>query len=136
VLKKLFIHRPILASVLFIVIALAGGGAVILALAVRHYLNLPPTIIEVSAVYPGASAREVAEKVGLPIEREVYGVEGMTSMTPQCTDDGAYRLTITFRPGTDAKPTQVVVQNRVALADPRLPAAVKQTGVRVTRQPE
>jgi multidrug efflux pump len=133
VFPKFFTNRPVLASVLFIVIVLAVGVAVTCALVVRHYLSMPPTVIEVSTVYPGASARVVADKVGVPIEREVYGVEGMTSMTPHCTDDGAYRLTITFRRGTDPKLAQVLVQNRVALAERMLPEPVKQTGLSVTR---
>ncbi len=131
---KFFVNRPILALVLLIVVILGVGSAVLL-LAVRQYLQTPLPKVEVSASYPGANAQVVAETVAAPIEQEIDGVEGMVSMSRQCTDDGAYRLTIAFRRGTDLRLAQVLVQNRVSLAIPKLPDAVKQTDLTVTRQP-
>jgi multidrug efflux pump len=130
---KSFTRRRIIAAALLIVIIL-GAGIAVLALAVKQYLETPLPTLEVSAEYPGANARAVADEVAAPVEQEVLGVEGMVSMSRQCTDEGAYRLTITFRRGTDLRLAQVVVQNRVALATPRLPDAVKRTGIRVIRQ--
>jgi multidrug efflux pump subunit AcrB len=128
------IGRPIFAALLLIVILLAGG-LTILALAVKQYLDSPLPTLEVSASYPGADAQAVADKVAVPIERELYGVEDMVAMSRQCTDDGAYRLTITFRRGTDLQLARVLVLSRVAIASPQLPDVIKRTGVAVTRQP-
>jgi multidrug efflux pump len=133
VFSKFFTNRPILTLVLLLVITLAGGIAV-LTVVVWQYLQAPLPTVEVSASYPGANAQVVADTVAAPIEQEVYGVEDMVSMSRQCTDDGNYRLTITFRRGTDVKLAQVIVQNRISLAEPRLPDAVKRT-VRVTTPP-
>src|SRR5947209_94476 len=79
--------------------------------------------------YPGASAQVVAEAVASPIEQQVNGVEGMMYMVSQCTNDGNYTLTVTFKPGVNLNFAQVLVQNRVNLALPQLPEVVKQTGV-------
>jgi multidrug efflux pump len=133
VFSRGFITRLILA-LLLIGIILAVGIAV-LGLAVWRYLQAPLPTVEVWASYPGANAQLVADAVAVPIEREVDGVENMVAMSRQCTDDGGYRLTITFRRGTDVNLAQVLVQNRLALAQPRLPDAVQRAGLRVTTQP-
>jgi multidrug efflux pump len=132
VVSRFVIGRPILALVLLVGIILTVGSAV-LTLAVWRYLQTPLPTLEVSASYPGANEQMVADTVAAPIEREVYGVEDLVSMSRECTDDGAYRLTLTFRRGTDLNIAQVVVQNRVALAEPMLPDLVKRDGVRVIR---
>jgi multidrug efflux pump subunit AcrB len=121
--------------VLLIVVVLAVGGAVMTFLAVRQCLQAPLPTVQVSATYPGANAQVVADTVGVPIEQQVDGVEGMMSMSHECTDDGNYCLTIIFRRGTDPNVAQVLVLNRVNLALPVLPDLVKREGVTVTKPP-
>src|SRR5207248_4379121 len=93
----------------------------------------PPTV-EVSASYPGANAEVVADTVAAPIEQQVNGVEGMMYMSSQCTNDGTYALTITFKLGTDLNIAQVLVQNRVSLAQPILPNLVQRRGISVKKK--
>src|SRR6059058_2425123 len=131
--SRFFINRPIFASVLSIVITL-GGTIALFTLPVAQYPEITPPTVEVSAVYPGANAQVVADTVAAPIEQQVNGVEGMMYMSSQCTNDGAYTLTVTFRPGTDLNLAQVLVQNRVALSQPILPELVKRRGVTVKKK--
>src|SRR5437763_5551999 len=132
-MSRFFIDRPIFASVLSIVITLAGGIAV-LTLPIAQYPEITPPTVEVAAFYPGANARVVADTVAAPIEQQVNGVENMMYMSSQCTNDGAYKLTVTFKPGTDLNISQVLVQNRVSLAQPVLPALVQRRGIAVTKK--
>ncbi len=131
--SRFFIDRPIFASVLSIVITLAGGIAV-WTLPVTQYPDITPPTVEVSASYPGANAQVVADTVAAPIEQQVNGVENMMYMSSQCTNDGSYTLTITFKVGTDLNIAQVLVQNRVTLATPILPDLVKRKGVLVKKK--
>jgi multidrug efflux pump subunit AcrB len=131
--SKFFIDRPIFASVLSIIITLAGGIAV-LFLPVAQYPDITPPTVEVSAIYPGANAEVVADTVAAPIEQQVNGVEGMLYMSSQCTNDGTYTLTVTFNNGVDLNMAQVLVQNRVNLAQPILPDLVKRRGVMVKKK--
>src|SRR5256884_8756665 len=117
---RFFIDRPIFASVLSILVTLAGSIA-LFSLPIAQYPDITPPTVEVSAVYPGANARVVADTVAAPIEQQVNGVEGMMYMSSQCANDGSYTLTVTFQPGTDLNIAQVLVQNRESLAEPRLP---------------
>src|SRR5207253_1804651 len=126
--SRFFIDRPIFASVLSIVITLAGGIAVF-SLPLAQFPAVTPPTVQVQCNYPGASARDVAEAVAAPIEQQVNGVENMYYMSSQCANDGSYNLTITFRNGVDLNMAQVMVQNRVNLAIPALPEVIKQTGV-------
>src|SRR6266436_1234285 len=123
-----FIERPIFASVLSIVITLAGAVSAFM-LPVAQYPQITPPSIMVSCNYPGADARVVAESVAAPIEQQVNGVEDMMYMVSQSNNDGSYTLTVTFKPGVNLNFAQVLVQNRVNLALPLLPDVVKQTGV-------
>src|SRR4051812_20453083 len=124
---RFFIDRPIFAAVLSIVITLAGGIAVF-TLPIAQYPEITPPTVEVSAVYPGANAQVVIDTVASPIEQQVNGVEGMMYMSSQSTNDGTYTLTVTFKLGTDLDIAQVLVQNRVSLAQPVLPDLVKRRG--------
>src|SRR5947207_701662 len=98
--SRFFINRPIFASVLSIVITL-GGGIALFTLPLAQYPEIAPPTVEVSASYPGANAQIVADTVAAPIEQQVNGVEKMMYMSSQCTNDGQYRLSITFRPDAD-----------------------------------
>ena len=131
--SRFFIDRPIFASVLSIVITLAGGVA-LFTLPVAQYPEITPPTVEVSAVYPGANAQVVADTVAAPIEQQVNGVEDMMYMSSQCTNDGTYTLTVTFKPGIDLNMAQVLVQNRGRLAEPILPDLVKRRGVTVKKK--
>lgn len=128
-----FIDRPIFASVLSIVIVIVGGLALI-GLPIAQYPEIAPPTVLVSTSYPGANAQVVAETVATPIEQEVNGVEDMLYMSSQSTNSGSMALTITFKPGTDLDKAQVLVQNRVALAEPRLPQEVSRQGISVKKR--
>src|SRR5437588_984299 len=127
-LARIFIDRPVLASVLSVVILLLGGIAAGL-LPVAEYPEVTPPMVRVSAVYPGADARVVADTIAAPIEQQVNGVEKMMYMTSQSNNDGSYTLDVTFEIGTDINMAQVLVQNRVAIAEPSLPDVVRAIGV-------
>jgi multidrug efflux pump len=131
--SRFFINRPIFASVLSIVITLAGSIA-LFTLPIAQYPEIAPPTVEVSAAYPGANAQVVADTVAAPIEQQVNGVEGMMYMSSQCTNDGNYSLTITFKPGSDLNIAQVLVQNRESLAEPILPDLVKRRGISVKKK--
>jgi len=128
VFSKFFIDRPIFASVISILITLAGGVA-FYTLPLAQYPPVTPPTVQVDCNYPGASARVVAQSVAEPIEQQVNGVEDMLYMSSQSTNDGSYTLTVTFKPGINLNVAQVRVQTRVGLATPSLPEVVRQTGV-------
>ena len=128
--SKFFITRPIFATVLAILMILAGL-LTFNSLPVAQYPDITPPTVFVSASYPGADAQTVAEAVGAPIEQQVNGVENMMYMSSSSGNDGSYSLEITFENGTDLDMAAVKVQNRVAQAEPVLPNAVKEQGVNV-----
>src|SRR5436309_3522896 len=111
-----------------------GGGIALLTLPIAQYPEITPPTVEVYASYPGANAQVVADTVAAPIEQQVNGVEHMLYMSSQCTNDGTYALTVTFKNGVDLNMAQVLVQNRVALAQPILPDLVKRRGVSVKKK--
>ncbi len=131
--SRFFIDRPIFATVLSIVIVIAGvitlGG-----LPIAQFPDITPPTVQVQAVYPGASAQVIAETVGAPIEQQVNGVEGMLYMASTSSSDGAYQLTVTFEVGTDLDQASVLVQNRVNIATPSLPEEVTRQGVTTKKQ--
>jgi len=123
-----FIERPIFASVISILIVLVGTLAYY-QLPVGQYPDVALPTVVVRASYPGATPDIISETVATPLEQEINGVEGMLYMESQATSDGALQITITFALGTDVDQAQVLVQNRVSIAEPRLPAEVRQIGV-------
>src|SRR5215218_5680732 len=123
-----FIDRPIFATVLSIVLLLVGGISYT-TLPIAQYPEIAPPTIVVRASYPGADAQTVASTVATPLEQQINGVEDMLYMSSYSTADGAMALTITFKLGTDLDKAQVLVQNRVSLATPRLPQEVRTLGV-------
>ena len=128
-----FIDRPIFASVLSILIVLVGSIS-LLGLPIAQYPEIAPPSVTVRAVYPGANARVLAETVATPLEQEVNGVEDMLYMSSQSTNDGVVQLSITFRQGTNLDKAQVLVQNRVALAEPKLPEEARRQGLVVRKR--
>lgn len=128
--SRFFIQRPIFATVLAILMVLAGL-LTIHTLPVAQYPDITPPTVFVMASYPGADARTVAETVGVPLEQQINGVEGMMYMSSSSGSDGSYMLQITFENGTDLDMATVKVQNRVAQAEPTLPGVVQQQGVNV-----
>src|SRR5213592_1792700 len=130
--SRFFIDRPIFATVISVVITLAGLVAVF-SLPVAQYPDVTPPTVQVTAVYPGANAQTVRDTVAAPIEEQVSGVEGMMYMSSRCTNDGAYSLTVTFKLGTNSDIAQVLVQNRVALALPVIPPLVQNEGISVKK---
>ena len=126
--SHIFIDRPILAGVVSIFIVMIGGLSYF-NLPTAQYPEVAPPTVNVTATYPGANAETVANSVATPLEQEINGVEGMLYMTSQSTGDGSMTLSVTFKLGTDIDQAQVLVQNRVAQATPRLPAEVRNLGI-------
>ena len=123
-----FISRPIFASVIWVLVMLVGAIAY-QGLPVGQYPDIAPPTIQVNASYPGASAETISDTVAATIEEEINGVEGMLYISSQSTSAGTMGITVTFEPGTDLDIAQVLVQNRVALAEPRLPEPVRRLGI-------
>ncbi|MGB8170978.1 MAG: multidrug efflux RND transporter permease subunit [Chthoniobacteraceae bacterium] len=128
-----FIDRPIFAGVISIVITLVGALA-LWTLPIAQYPDIAPPTIQVTAAYPGANAKTVAETVATPIEQQINGVENMLYMSSSNTSDGIMTLNVTFKLGTDINSAQVLVQNRVAIAVPTLPQDVQRIGVTTKKQ--
>ena len=131
--SKFFITRPIFATVLALVMVLAGLLC-LNTLPIAQYPDITPPTVMVMASYPGADAETVAHTVGVPIEQQVNGTEGMLYMSSSSGSDGSYSLTITFENGTDVDQAAVDVQNRISMADTTLPTQVKQQGVSVIKR--
>ena len=131
--SKFFIERPIFATVLSLLLLVAGCAA-LFVLPIDQYPSITPPTVQVNAVYPGANAETIAQTVGIPIEQQVNGVDNMIYMSSTSSSSGTYRLTVTFEVGTDIDMATVLVQNRVNIALNSLPAEVTQQGVTVQKQ--
>jgi multidrug efflux pump len=127
-ISRFFVDRPIFATVISVVIVIVGAIAYF-TLPVAHYPEVAPPTVVVRASYPGANPEVIAETVATPLEQEINGVENMIYMSSQSTSDGQMQLTITFELGTDIDEAQVLVENRVAIAEPRLPEEVRRLGI-------
>lgn len=132
-ISRFFIDRPVFANVIAIVTILFGIVA-LYRLPVERYPAITPPTVVVSAVYPGANAKVVADTVAAPIEQQVNGTENMMYMSSTSSADGSYALTLTFEIGTNLDDAQVLVQNRVAIAEPSLPEEVRRQGLSVKKQ--
>lgn len=128
-----FIERPIFAMALSAVIVLAGAVAYF-TLPVAQYPDIAPPTVQIQASYPGADPETLAETVATPIEEQVNGVENMLYMSSQMTSNGSVTITVTFSLGTNIDVAQVLVQNRVSIAVPRLPQEVQQLGITTQKQ--
>jgi hydrophobe/amphiphile efflux-1 (HAE1) family protein len=126
--SQFFISRPKFASVLAIIVLIIGSLAY-QTLPVEQYPQVAPPTIQVTASYPGANAEIAAQTVATPLEQQINGVENMLYISSQSTADGNVSITVTFELGTDLDTAQVQVQNRVAIAEPRLPGPVRRIGV-------
>ena len=131
--SKFFIERPIFATVLSLLLLVAGGVS-IFVLPIDQFPSITPPTVQVTAVYPGANAETIAQTVGIPIEQQVNGVDGMLYMSSTSSSSGTYSLTVTFEVGTDIDMATVLVQNRVNIAMNSLPSEVTQQGVTVQKQ--
>ncbi len=131
--SRYFIDRPRFAIVLSLFIII-GGVLALVGMPIAQFPPITPPVVEVTATYPGANAETVESTVTVPVEQEVNGVDGMLYMSSQSSNNGTMALTITFAIGTDPDIAQVNVQNRVALAEARLPEEAKRQGITVRTQ--
>ena len=132
-ISRFFIDRPIFANVIAIITVLFGAVA-LYQLPVERYPPITPPTVIVTTNFPGGNARTVADTVAAPIEQQINGVENMMYMSSTSSSDASYSLTITFEIGTNLDDAQVLVQNRLAVAEPQLPEEVRRQGVTVKKQ--
>ena len=132
-MAEFFVRRPIVAMVIAIIIVIVGFVA-LQSLPIAQYPEITPPTVEVRATYPGANASVIAETVAAPIEQEVNGIERMLYMSSTSASDGTYTLTVTFEVGSDLDLAQILTQNRVALAESKLPEEVKRQGINTKKK--
>ena len=130
---KTFIERPVLSTVISIIIVILGVLG-LTTLPIEQYPDIAPPTVKVTTTYPGANAETILESVIIPLEEQINGVEGMTYLTSTATNNGTAEITVYFDQNVDPDIAAVNVQNRVARANPLLPAEVKQTGVLTQKQ--
>ncbi|EMG38172.1 hydrophobe/amphiphile efflux-1 (HAE1) family transporter [Desulfocurvibacter africanus PCS] len=130
--SRFFIDRPVFACVLSILILLAGSVA-IFVLPIDRYPQITPPTIQISATYPGADAQTAAESVAAPIEQQLSGVKHLLYFSSLCSNNGSVKIVATFEIGTDQDMAAVEVQNRLSIAEPRLPSEVVRQGITVTK---
>src|SRR6516162_4464597 len=128
-----FVDRPIFASVMSIIVTLVGYISFV-ALPITEFPEIAPPTVNVTASYAGASAEVIAGTVATPIEQEINGVDNMLYIVSQATGNGALAISVVFKPGTNVDQAQVLVQNRVSIALPRLPTEVQRVGVTVRKR--
>ena len=128
-----FIKRPVLSTVVSILLVLLGSIGLV-SLPIEQYPDIAPPTIMVQASYQGADAQTVMKSVAVPLEESINGVENMTYMTSQTTNDGMCMITVYFKQGADPDMAAVNVQNRVSQAQALLPSEVTQVGVTVTKR--
>lgn len=131
--SRFFIERPVFANVIAVITVLIGVVCIGI-LPIEQYPQITPPTIRVTTNYPGANASILSDTVASPIEQQVNGTENMLYMKSTCSGDGSYSLTVTFEIGTNLDDAQVLVQNRVAIAEPQLPEEVRRQGVTVKKQ--
>ena len=131
--SKFFIERPIFATVVALIISIAGLVCMKM-LPIEQYPTITPVQVTVTTTYPGADSKTVADAVAAPIEAQINGVDNMIYMTSTSSNTGQMTITVYFTLDTDPDMAQVQVQNRVSLASPQLPDAVKQYGVSVQKK--
>ena len=132
-ISKFFIERPVFASVLSIIIVLAGLVAM-RALPISQYPQIVPPEVMITATYPGATAQTISQSVAAPLEQQINGVENMLYMRSTSTDSGTLRLIVTFQIGTDPDQATINVNNRAQRATALLPEEVRRQGVTVRKQ--
>ncbi len=131
-MSRFFIDHPVFAWVLAIVLMLAGGLA-ILQLPIAQYPSIAPPAVSISVTYPGASAETVQSTVVQVIEQQLSGIDHLLYFSSESDKDGSITITLNFEQGTNPDIAQVQVQNKLQLAQPRLPQAVQQQGIRVAK---
>jgi hydrophobe/amphiphile efflux-1 (HAE1) family protein len=130
--SRFFIDRPIFATVLAVLITIIGIISQ-QALPIAEYPEIAPPTVNVTATYPGAAADTIAATVAAPLEQEINGVDNMLYIVSQSTGDGGLSINVVFKPGTNIDQAQVLVQNRVSVAEPRLPEEVRRLGISVRK---
>ena len=131
-LSRFFIDRPVFSIVLSLLIVIAGCVSIVV-LPVERYPEITPPQVQISATYPGADAQTLAESVAAPIEQQLSGIKNLIYFSSQSSNDGTCKITVTFEIGTDQDMAAVEVQNRLAIAQPKLPQEVVRNGVTVIK---